>query len=155
MIPEYKLYHGAVLCELIDIADVDISIGELKEDGRLSSYSLNQCVGLHIKHSTKRLPPWQFTVTKANLVDLVQLRRRYRSVYIALVCDTDGIVAITVDEAVHMVAESESEQAWLRVSRSRGRWYSVTGNGAEHPIKRSRGIGAIIETLASHKNQAV
>jgi len=147
MLAEYKLFHGAVLSELIDIAEDDISIGELKEEGRLSSYILNGCIGVQIKHSTARLPPWYFTVTKANAIELSELARVYRSVFVVLVCNLDGMVTLAIEDFAKLVEAGDSDQAWLRVDRSKRQWYSVSGNAATSAIKKSRGVSAILTAL--------
>ena len=147
MIPEYKLYHGAVLSELIDVAAFDIVIGELREEGRLSSYILNQHIGLHIKHSTARLPPWQFTITKSNLAELFHLAKTYPHVFVALVCRTDGIAVLSIGEVAEIIDTNESDQAWIRVERSRRQKYSISGNGAALKGKKSKGVSAILELL--------
>lgn len=150
MVPEYKLYHGAVLAELIDIADCDITIGEMKEDGRLSSYTLNNSIGLHVKHSTARLAPWQFTITKANLSEWAKLTETFRQVYIVLVCHLDGIVALSISEIAIVIEAGVSQQAWVRVDRSRGQWYKVSGSGGNLPYKKSKGLSSIIKDLGSN-----
>ena len=147
MIPEYKLYHGAVLSELIDVAISDVSIGELHEEGRLSSYIINRSVGLHIKHSTARLPPWQFTITKTNLVDLFQLTKNYRGCFIACVCGMDGIVALSIDEVSQLIETNLSDQAWIRVDRSRRQQYRVSGNRTALPYKKNKELSVIIDAL--------
>lgn len=150
MVPEYKLYHGAVLAELIDVADCDITIGELKEDGRLSSYTLNNSIGLHVKHSTARLAPWQFTITKANLSEWANLTKTFRKVYIVLVCHLDGIVALSIDEISTVIEACASEQAWVRIDRSRGKLYRVSGSGGNLPYKKSKGLSSIVQDLRSN-----
>ena len=149
MIAEYKLYHGAVLSELVDISEVDLVIGELQEEGRLTSYILNQRIGLHIKHSTSRPPPWQFTITKSNLLELFTLARLYRTVFVALVCGTDGIAVLSLEEVAAIVDTSASEKAWVRVDRSRGQQFSISGNGRALAGKKAEGVATIISTLAA------
>ena len=148
MIPEYKLYHGAVLSELVDISDRDISIGELREEGRLSSYILDENIGLHIKHSTSRLSPWQFTISTANLTDCLELKRVFKNVYIVLVCHTDGFVTLDIEEAATLIKAGESNQAWIRAERRRGQWYSVSGNADSIAIKKPHGVLQIIDALS-------
>jgi hypothetical protein len=152
MIADYKFYHGAVLAELVNLKAGALTIDELYEEGRLSSYSLDGCVGLQIKHCTNRLHPWQFTFTKTNLVHLLTLRKSYEVVFIVLVCRTDGMVTLTLAEATQILAPSESEQAWIRIDRKKNEWYSVTGGAAELAGKRSQGVLRIIQALdASRK----
>lgn len=149
MIPDYKLYHGAVLAEIIDRHTRAVTIGELVEEGRLSSYILNGKVGLQIKHSTQRLHPWQFTFTKSNMRELLDLQQNYEAVFIALVCHTDGMVCLTLDELTEVLVAGESEQAWVRVDRRKGEWYSVSGGGGDLPSKKPKGVDLIVSFLSS------
>lgn len=147
MIPDYKLYHGAVLAELVHELTEPVSIDELSEEGRLSSYILNGSIGVHIKHSAQRLHPWQFTFTKQNLIELGQLRSRYSAVFIILVCCTDGMVCINLDEAASLLKIGDSEQAWLRVDRRRRKWYEVTGSGGDLGSKLPSGLDSLVRAI--------
>jgi hypothetical protein len=149
MIPEYKLYHGAVLAELVHRSSVPVRIDELYEAGRLSSYILDSFVGLQVKHSTQRLRPWAFTFTRKNVEELVELRAIFPSVFVVLVCHTDGMVCLTLAEFLSALEIGESDQGWLRVDRKRGKWYEVTGAKVEKPLKYPRGIDVLIEALGS------
>lgn len=146
MIPEYKLYHGAVLAELVHDLNVPVSIDELSEAGRLSSYVLNGRVGLQIKHSSQRLHPWAFTFTRQNFAELLTLRKTCDQVYLVLVCHTDGMVCLTLEEVAALITVADSDQAWLRIQRRRGQWYSVNGSGSL-PIKRPKGLAALVDDL--------
>lgn len=146
MIPEYKLYHGAVLAELVHELSVPVTVDELSEAGRLSSYILNGHIGLQIKHSGQRLHPWPFTFTRQNFSELLALRQTCDQVYLVLVCHTDGMVCLTLDEVAALITVADSEQAWLRIDRRRGQWYTVNGS-ASLPIKRPKGLDALVESL--------
>jgi hypothetical protein len=154
MIPEYKLYHGAVLAELVDQLDRPASIDELAEEGRLSSYIVNGRVGLHIKHSANRMHPWQFTFTAANLRELTALQTRFPSVFLVFVCHTDGMVCLSVDELKEILTIGSSAQASLRISRRPGKWYSVTASRNSLSSKKPKGLDALIECLAQLEKAA-
>lgn len=147
MIAEYKFYHGVVFAELINHKVGPLTIDELIEDGRLSSYILDGQVGLQIKHSTNRMHPWQFTFTKANLVQLLALQQTYDPVFVVLVCNDDGMVTLSLDEITDIMASGESEQAWIRVDRRKSKQYSVVGGAAELPGKCPQGVSRIIQAL--------
>jgi len=147
MIADYKFYHGVVLAELINLKVGALAIDELSEDGRLSSYVLDDTVGLQIKHCANRLRPWQFTFTKANLVELLALQRRYKAVFIVFVCHKDGMVTLSLEEVTETIASRESEQAWIRIDRRKNEWYSVNGGAAELFGKRPHGVHRIIQAL--------
>jgi hypothetical protein len=148
MIPEYKLYHGAVLAELVDRLPKSVAIDELAEDGRLTSYVLDGRIGLHVKHSMQRLSPWQFTFTAANVNELGFLQMTHNNSFVVLVCRTDGMVCLTVDELKSLLAFRQGDQSWVRVSRHRRELYSVCGAAGELPRKKPDGLDPIIKCLS-------
>jgi hypothetical protein len=154
VIASYKFYQGVVLCELVDLAGEAITIDELKEDGRLSSYILNNRAGLHIKHSTARMTPWGFTISRDNVEEFFELRQRYNEVFIALVCHTDGIVTLTLKELVSLITEGIAGQAWVRVERRPNKQYTIVGNKSSLAYKKKRGLSDIINYLSGHTNGA-
>lgn len=147
MTPEYKFYHGAVLAEIVDVSRREISIRELREDGRLTSYILNGEVGVHIKHSTARLPPWQFTLTRQNFEELLRLLRSHRQIFICCVCGVDGILVVNLQEIANAPIDGCSNQTWIRVSRRRRELYSVSIGQYELPKKYGRGVSKIVKAL--------
>jgi hypothetical protein len=155
MIPEYKLFHGAVLAELVDCMHRSIAIDELVEDGRLTTYVLDGHAGLHIKHSMQRLSPWQFTFTQANVHELGLVGFSHEHAFVVLVCHTDGMVCLTLDELKSLLAFGQSDQAWVRISRHRGEWYSVCGSGGDLGRKRPEGLDMIVQCLTAAHQPAV
>ena len=150
MIPDYKLYHGAVLAEIVDVSTIPVTFGELLEDGRLTSYTVNETVGVHIKHSTQRLHPWQFTFTGQNLTELMALRLRFKDVFVVFVCHTDGMVCLSLAELSSIIEPGGNDQAWVRIDRRKGEWYSVSGVAGELTNKKPKGVGSLLEVIASH-----
>jgi hypothetical protein len=148
MIPEYKLYHGAVLAELVDHLPNGVAIDELREDGRLTSYVLDNRVGLHVKHSMQRLSPWQFTFTAANVAELGFLQMTHNDSFVVLVCRTDGMVCLTIEELKSVLAFGAADQAWVRVSRHRRELYSVAGGASELSRKKPDGLDPIVQCLS-------
>jgi hypothetical protein len=147
MIPDYKLYQGAVLAELIDDAKRAVNVRELVEEGRLHSYVLNERVGLHIKHSAGRLPPWLFTFTPANGVALAELRRTVSQVFVVLVCWLDGMVCLSLDELGQIVTNEQQPQGWVRAERRRNEWYAVSGSRGLLPYKKPHGLAPLVAAL--------
>lgn len=147
MIPEYKLYHGAVLADLVHVLTEEVSIHELDEVGRLSSYILNGAIGLQIKHSSHRLHPWSFTFTRQNLEELHLLGSKFPCVYVVFVCHQDGMVCVNGDDLLSILETGESDQAWVKVDRRRGQWYAVWGGRAELPGKRPQGLDLLVEAV--------
>src|SRR5687768_10302610 len=100
MIPEYKLYHGSVLADIVDKFDGTVAFREIMKAGRLLNYAINEAVGLQVKFATQRLHPWHFSFPEPHIQALQGLRDSYPATFLALVCRTDGIIAIHADEVL-------------------------------------------------------
>jgi hypothetical protein len=74
MISEFERYHGVALRTIVVSTGKPVTIQRWEEVGRINSYRLNMTTAVHIKHSTKRLPPWLFTFAGDEIRELVQLR---------------------------------------------------------------------------------
>jgi hypothetical protein len=144
MISEYKLYHGAVLAELVHELSVPVAIDELNESGRLSSYVLNGRVGLQIKHSTQRLTPWNFTFTSANMSEILSLRARFEDVFVVFVCEAQGMVCLSVDDLLSVSRVGECDQVWIRIDRRRGKWFQVHGSRGPLSAKKPDGLNQLV-----------
>ena len=73
MTDEYEFYHGAVLRALIVESGLPIEIAVDDQLGRIDSFKINRSVAVHIKHSEKRMSPWQFTFSRDNVEELIGL----------------------------------------------------------------------------------
>ncbi|KQZ61108.1 hypothetical protein ASD67_17695 [Sphingopyxis sp. Root1497] len=154
MIADYKLFHGAVLAEVVHELSRPVAIDELREDGRLSSYVLNDRVGLYIKHSSQRLRPWSFTFTPANLEELRELRSRCEPVFVAFVGQMMGIVCLSWVEMMTILDEGDSGQAWVRIDRPRGKQFSVYGAKGALRTKTPYGVDCLVAELGEDSTQA-
>lgn len=147
MIPEYKLYHGAVLAELVQRLARPVEIDELSEPGRLSAYMVDRRLGFQVKHSAQRMNPWPFTFTRQNLSELARLNAVCVVTFVVFVCHTDGMVCLTLNELESIMEVGEAEQAWVRVDRRKRQWYSISGGKGELPGKKPRGLDLLIGGL--------
>jgi hypothetical protein len=104
------------------------------------------------KYSTRRKSPWYFTVTREQLD---ALRGRAPALppsrrYFALVCHTDGVCLVSLDDFFEIVSVRREDQQWgLSVSRPQSTQYRVSGPGREmldRTIPRSRWTTEIFET---------
>ncbi len=73
MFDEYELYQGVVLRQIVVGAHAAVRVTPFERDGRVNAYVLNDSIGLFIKHSSKRLPPWSFTFHLEQVADLLDL----------------------------------------------------------------------------------
>lgn len=149
MIRDYKLYHGAVLADIVDRAKGPITIEEVREEGRLLNYVLNRKIGLQVRFSTQRIRPWAFTFTPENVRSLQHLRDQYGQAFLALVCGQDGFVAIDAHDALPSLHAPGDRQSWLRVDRRRREFYKVAGAQGEFPRKYPTTTEIIVEKLES------
>ncbi len=150
MIPEYRLFHGAAICALIDQSPLELTIRNLGADGRLGFYIVNQCVGLYIKHSTARLTPWQFSFSAQNTEQFQELRSRCVASFVALVCGWNGIVCLELSELKIVTAIDGEEQPWLRVSRRPGSMFSVSGDLGSLKTKKREGFADFFRNPVWH-----
>lgn len=147
MIAEYKLYHGAALAEIVQELRTPVSIDELNESGRLSSYILNRRIGLQIKHSTQRLTPWNFTFTIYNMSELLALRAKFNHVFVIFVCETQGMLCLSIEEMLSVSEVGQSDQVWIRIERRRGKWFQVHGAGGALKTKKPNGLDQLLLIL--------
>ena len=147
MIDEYELYHGAVLRRIIASTNRTTSWRVDDISGRVDSFAINERVAVHIKHSKKRLSPWQFTFSKENIEELIGLDERYEQLYVCLVCHTDGVVVLLPNEFLEVTGPAKSEVFWVRVERTKNTMYSVSGSSGTLPNKLRRGVTRITEQL--------
>lgn len=139
MIPEVDRYQGVVFRQILLAHGAPIRIGVADLLGRVDAFSLENGA-FQIKHSAKRLSPWQFTYLPENLVELRGLSNSFSPVWVFLVCGVDGVVGITSDELMSIAQIGEGGAAWVRVSRSRNSMYHVSGALRELPRAKPRGV---------------
>lgn len=147
MIPEYKLYHGAFLAELVQRIARPLLIDELAEPGRLSSYIINEDVGVQVKHSAQRMHPWPFTFTRSNLNEHDTLLSHCKAVFVVFVCHTDGMVCVPLGEVQSVLEIGDSDQAWIRIDRRKREWYCISGGRGELAGKKPRGLDILLSCL--------
>lgn len=147
MIPEYKLYHGSVLADIVDLFDGEVSIREQVDAGRLLNYVINGKVGLQIKHATQRLRPWHFSFPASHIAQLEEMRASFAVAFAVLVCRTDGMVAIPADELLPRLVPGTDGQSWLRVNRRKREMYRVSGPTGEFPHRFRTTAESIVEAL--------
>jgi hypothetical protein len=147
MTDEYEFYHGALLRALIVESGVPVEISVDDDIGRVDSFSINRRVAVHMKHSEKRMSPWQFTFSLENVEELIALDRKYHNLFICLICGSDGVVALKPEEFLQITGPAQSETYWIRVARPKNKMYELTGNDGTLDGKKPRGIAVITEAI--------
>jgi hypothetical protein len=147
MIPEYKLYHGAVLADIVDRCDGPVAIRECVEPGRLLNYVLDDRIGLQIKYSTARLGPWSFSFSPTHVTQLQKLRQQYSKAFVVLVCGMDGFAPVPGKVALAAMSCSEGGASWLRVARKKREMYRIFGPDGEIKSRFHTASDPIAEAL--------
>jgi hypothetical protein len=143
VIAELDRYHGVVLRQILVAAARRVNIGVADLAGRIDVFCL-EGAAFQIKHSSKRLPPWQFTYMTENLNELIALQQMFHPVWVMLVCGTDGVVGLSIDELMSIVQVGDGGAASLRVTRSRNSMYRVSGSRGELPRAKRRGVQTFV-----------
>lgn len=130
MIKEYESYHGRVLSHLLHAASEDVTLRALTEYGN-GAYLINQSTVLYIKYSSKRLTPWNFSFNYAHHVDILSLHKQFGKVVLALVCGSDGIATIDLEEFQHLLGAPSEKGGWITCSRKHREMYAVKGSAGE------------------------
>ena len=139
MIAELDRYHGIVLRQILVAYGQRARIGVVDLSGRVDTFCIEKAA-FQVKHSSKRLSPWQFTYTPETLAELEGLRRTFDPVWVFLVCGQDGIVGLSLEEITSIMQVGRGGAAWVRVSRSRNSMYRVGGALGELPLAKPRGV---------------
>jgi hypothetical protein len=147
MIREFEWYHGAAIREIIVGYGSSLTIEAYDTIGRANTFKINDCIGIHIKHSSKRIPPWQFTFSDDILVEIEQLALSCRSVWIILVCGQDGAVTLALSEFWSANPRDAETTRFIRVDRDRNSMYRVNGTGGKLPRPKRRGLEYILQEL--------
>jgi len=145
MIREYKLYHGAVLADIVALHGGSVTIRSLADEGRQLNYVINDLIGLHVKYATQRLHPWPFSFSAAHIASLAELASTYAACFVVLVCHTDGIVVLNAADVIAL--ESDAEQVWLRADRKKREMYTVHGPRGAFPGKYKTTVEPVVDAM--------
>lgn len=150
MISEQTRNYGAVISSLIDAAQREIKIRKLYPDAP-GVYLVDGHISLYAKYSSNRRGPWGFTFQAQHIDRLEELIGKFGACVVALVCGTDGIVALRYDEFSRIVSIGSSGQKSIGVKRKLNRMYSVTGTSGSLSHKISR--NSLLEAVQSYENR--
>ena len=139
MISDVERYQGIVLRQVVMACPEGVRVRPVNRAGRADAYSLGNAAFL-VKHSSKRLSPWRFTLQPEHMQEFAELGDIYAPVWLVLVCGIDGLVAISMPELHDMVGLNLSAAGWLRVSRGRNEMYRVAGPLKELERAKPRGV---------------
>lgn len=144
MIPEYHLYHGALLASLVSGTGQSVTITS-PSSARPAEYILNGFIGLHVKHATQRLRPWHFSFTPDNVASIRSLKSQFDVSFLILICRQDGMLAVDLQLAIDNISASDSP--WIRADREKRKHYRLHGPMGEFPRKFDSKISAVRELI--------
>lgn len=127
MIKDFEFYHGVVLSKLIHGTNEQVSIKAYPSASN-ASYILNECVGLFVKHSTKRMSPWRFSFQKVHQEEMLEMRNNLKEVFLILVCGDDGVVTLSFDEVKKILDDSHEQVEWISAARNPRKEYTIKGS---------------------------
>ncbi len=134
MIKEFEFFHGVVFSKILHFSNGNISIRQYPNSDN-ASYVIDNDVGIYIKYCSKRLTPWRFSFLKRHQDQILEMKNRFKKVFIILVCNNDGIVTLSFDEMKIILDHSHEETEWICISRKKREKYSVSGSDGKLKFK--------------------
>ena len=132
-----------------------------------SSYTVNAIVpsilgrgkklhaGLYIKHSTKRVTPWDFTFRLSDQDEIQSLRENCGEVFVIFVNGLDGVACLNYEQLKLVLDEHHEAQEWVSFSRKRNQSYRYKGHDAneEHVLARNSFPQSIVDYFSVELGQ--
>jgi len=137
MIKEFEFYHGLVFARILHATQKPISIKPFPSPDN-ASYVLNDKVGIYIKYSTKRLSPWRFSFQKRHQDEILDMKNKIGEVFLLLVCNDNGIVAMSFEEIKQILNEKHEQVEWISAARGKREMFAIKGSDGELEFKIGR-----------------
>lgn len=137
MTKEFEHYHGVVFTRLLHKSPIPLTL-EVYPSKSNASYVINNRVGLFIKHSASRVAKWNFTFAKEHQDEIAEMKRRFGQVFIALVCNDDGVVLLDFVELKKVLDDNHGDSEWVKITRPKRHQYSVSGSDGKLDMKVSQ-----------------
>lgn len=120
-----SFYHGVALVRIIH-HDAYETLRVYIDNN--SSYLVNKDIGIYIKYSEKKLPPWIFTFSEEHIMEIVAMTTKLKNIYISLVCNEDGVCCLNWHEFATIISvDDRLFPKWIRITRMKNEKYSVFG----------------------------
>jgi hypothetical protein len=137
MIKEFEFFHGVVFSRLLHTAQKEVSIKQYPSSDN-ASYIINDKIGIYIKYSGARLSPWRFSFKRRHQDEILEMKNNIGKAYLLLVCNDDGIVALSFEEFRQVLNEVHEEVEWISVARNKREMYLVKGSDGSLEFKISQ-----------------
>ena len=121
----FEFFHGAALIKIIHSGCFKTVEIFSKSN---AAYLIDEKIGLYIKYSQKRMPPWTFTFDKDHVREIKEINDLLGNVFIAFVCNDDGICCLDWKEFCTVISiDSKNYPKWIKTNRKKSEKYSVYG----------------------------
>jgi len=133
----FEFFHGAAIVKVV-YSNYFKMIEKFGKNN--ASYLLDEKIGLYIKYSQKRMSPWVFTFDEEHVCEIKDLFSLLGNVFIAFVCNDDGIPCIDWQEFSAIISvENKNYPKWIRCDRKKNEKYYVYGSDGDlkHKIGNS------------------
>jgi hypothetical protein len=121
-VQEQDIYHGIALTQLVEHASFKAINKTSKTYGL---YDLNQDRRLFIKYRSNTEEPWSFTFQPAEMEVIGAPSER--DTFVALVCGTTTVCALTLNELETLIDLTNAGSQWVRVEAPPGASMRVLG----------------------------
>jgi len=129
---DYTFFHGSALLRIIQNPRTHVI--QLHRGNHC--YLVNKKSCIYLKHSTKRLSPWQFTFLPEHLSEIADVQDDSKALFVILICNDDGICCLDYQEVAQLIMVGNMRQAKsIRVSRPPRQKYAVSGTDGTLPYK--------------------
>lgn len=149
MLDKTEYYHGAAVVRLIR----DKHCVSVRKRDNLG-YVVNDRSFVLLKYTTKSRSPWGFTFDQEDVDRCVKMAEEYNSVYVGLVCASDGICALTWHEIDELL---KGKAGRIAVDRKHNKSYSVWGTAGElkRKVSVNRWPGLMFEATEEETSPVV
>lgn len=129
---DYTFFHGHALVRLIHDP---LTHGIELHHGN-NCYLINNKSGIYLKHSARRISPWQFTFLPEHLEEIATITGDTKRLFLVLVCNDNGICCLDFQETAQLIMVGNMNQTKsIRVSRSTREKYAVSGTDGKLKYK--------------------
>ena len=120
---DYTFFHGSALVRLIQ----DHRTHGIERYKGNHCYLVNEKSCIYLKHSAKRISPWQFTFLPEHLSEIADIQNEIKALFVVLICNDDGICCLDYQEVAQLILVGNMDQTKsIRVSRSTREKYAVS-----------------------------
>jgi hypothetical protein len=134
VIKEFEFFHGVVFARILHGTQRLVSIKAFEPSSN-ASYVLDDKIGIYIKYSAKRMTPWRFTFSQQHRTEIKQLHASIPNVFIALVCNDDGVVCLSYNELEGILDDQQEGFQWISATRHKREMYSIEGSDGRLEFK--------------------